>query len=73
MCASSEVWQKHLLDAIRYLVELGADGVYLDQLAMRRRASAMTAGMGMGCMTGRRGTESCLRRPESCKRRPAGR
>ena len=34
MCASSEVWQKHLLDAIRYLVELGADGVYLDQLAM---------------------------------------
>ena len=34
MCASSEVWQQHLLDAIRYLVELGADGVYLDQLAM---------------------------------------
>lgn len=33
MCASAEAWQEHLFNAIKYLVEeIGADGVYLDQL-----------------------------------------
>ncbi len=34
MCASSQAWQEHLLAAMEYLVSLGADGFYLDQLAM---------------------------------------
>lgn len=34
LCAASEEWQERLLDAIKYVVSLGADGVYLDQLGM---------------------------------------
>jgi hypothetical protein len=34
MCAGSKSWQDRLLDAIKYVVGLGATGVYLDQLAM---------------------------------------
>lgn len=34
MCAASEVWQEHLYNSVKYLTELGADGVYLDQLAL---------------------------------------
>jgi hypothetical protein len=34
MCAGSGGWQNRILDAIKYVVSLGATGVYLDQLAM---------------------------------------
>lgn len=34
MCANSEGWKNRLLQAIKYVVDLGATGVYLDQLAM---------------------------------------
>lgn len=34
MCIGSDKWQNRLLEAINYVAELGADGVYLDQLAM---------------------------------------
>ena len=33
MCAASEAWQNHLYNSVKYLADLGADGVYLDQLA----------------------------------------
>lgn len=34
MCAGSKGWRDRLLQAINYVTELGANGVYLDQLAM---------------------------------------
>ena len=34
MCANSEGWRNRLLQAIQYVVDLGATGVYLDQLIM---------------------------------------
>lgn len=34
MCAASYSWQKKLLDAIEYVANRGATGVYLDQLVM---------------------------------------
>ena len=34
MCANSAGWKDRLLQAIEYVVDLGATGVYLDQLAM---------------------------------------
>lgn len=42
-------------------------------LRWRRRVSATTAGTDTGCMTGRRDTESCFRRPGSFKRKRDGR
>jgi len=34
MCVSSQAWQEHLLNTVKYLVEkIGGDGVYLDQLS----------------------------------------
>ena len=34
MCAGSEDWQNRIIEAIQYVVDLGATGVYLDQLGM---------------------------------------
>lgn len=35
MCNNAESWQKHLKDAIFYLIDIiGVDGIYLDQLGM---------------------------------------
>jgi len=34
MCANSDGWKNRLLQAMNYVVDLGATGVYLDQLAM---------------------------------------
>jgi len=35
MCSASSGWQDYLIDTIQYLVDtIGADGIYLDQLAM---------------------------------------
>lgn len=34
MCANSDGWKNRILQAIQYITDLGATGVYLDQLAM---------------------------------------
>ncbi len=34
MCAGAQAWQTHLENAFKYLKSAGADGIYLDQIAM---------------------------------------